>query len=174
MEVYENRPTIGASQPGSVAGGTDEASVRVVLARLYEAWSAGDAKAYAALFTPDADYTAFDGTLMKGRDEIVAGHEPLFRGIMRGSRLVEQSSAVRFLTPECALITSRGGIVMSWQGRRAEPSRKRVSAQTLVAVRHDDHWLLAAFQNTRYRPWARTLMGRAMTALSRRQSSNSG
>ena len=38
---------------------TDEAAVRALLQRLYEAW--GDADAYAAAFTADADYVAFDG-----------------------------------------------------------------------------------------------------------------
>ncbi len=160
--VDQHQPT----QPGT----PDEDAVRRLLAQLYDAWAAGDATAYAGLFTIDADYTAFDGTLMTGREAIIAGHEPLFHGIMKDSRLVEKHSAIRFIAPECAVITSRGGIVMSWQRRRTQPSRKRLSALTMIAVHRDGQWSLTAFQNTRYRPWARTPLGRIMTALQTRQT----
>lgn len=100
---------------------TDQAAVKTLMARLAEAWAAGDATAYARVFTSDSDYTAFDGTVMRGREQIAAGHAPLFAGIMKGSRLTEQTTAVRFPHPDCAVITSRGGIVMSWQRRRTVP-----------------------------------------------------
>jgi len=130
-------------------------------------WRDGDADGYAALHAPDATYVAFDGTTMTGRDEIAAGHRPLFAGIMKGSRLAVLERAVRFADPATAIVVQRAGIVMSWQGSRKAPSRKRLSTSTTV-LRHDGAtWTVAAFQNTRYRPWAKTVMGRLMTRLAR-------
>lgn len=54
------------------------------------------------------------------------------------------------------------------QRRRTAPSRKRISEVTIVAIRHDD-WQITSFQNTRYRPWNRTTLGRLMTVISSRR-----
>jgi hypothetical protein len=40
--------------------------------------------------------------------------------------------------------------------RKSTPSPERASIQTLVAVRRDDGWRVAAFQNTRIRPMGRS------------------
>jgi uncharacterized protein (TIGR02246 family) len=140
-----------------------QAGVLSTLTSLEARWAAGDADAYAALHTADATYVAFDGTLMTGRQEIAAGHRPLFEGIMKGSRLAIVERHVRFPAPETAIVIQRAGIIMRWQKGRTTPSRKRLSTNTVV-LRHDGAaWTVVAFQNTRYRPWAETVMGRLMT-----------
>ena len=55
---------------------------------------------------------------------------------------------VRFLSPDVALMHAVGSTVMRG---KSEPSPERDSIQTLVAVRRDGQWRLAAFQNTRFR-----------------------
>lgn len=137
--------------------------VRRTLSRLADAWDEGDPDRYAALFTEDADYTAFDGTRMAGRRAIADGHRALFAGIMRGSRMTMREPGIRLVTPDVAVVCARGGILMRWQRGRTEPSAKRLSAVTFVLVRQGDDWPVTAFQNTRYRPWSRTVMGRLMT-----------
>jgi uncharacterized protein (TIGR02246 family) len=146
---------------------TGDAGVRAALSRVADAWSAGDPDRYAALFTEDADYTAFDGTRMAGRQAIADGHRALFAGIMRRSRMTIRPPDIRLLTPDVAVACTVGGIIMSWQRGRAHPSAKRLSAVTFVLVRHDGDWPVTAFQNTRYRPWSRTLAGRLMTRAAR-------
>src|SRR5579883_1833571 len=143
----------------------DEAGVRALMQRLYEAWGEGDADAFAALFTEDADYVTFDGSLSKGRQAIADIHRPLFEGFMKGSRLTGQTTAVRFLGPDVALVYSEGAVLRKNQRR---PSRRALSVQTNVAVRQGDRWLLTAFQNTRYRPWSKTLLGRVLLLLAPR------
>ncbi|BCJ28601.1 SgcJ/EcaC family oxidoreductase [Actinocatenispora sera] len=137
--------------------------VQRTLSRVADAWAAGDPDAYAALFTDDADYTAFDGTRMTGRRAIADGHRALFAGIMRNSRMTMPTPDIRLVAPDVAVACALGGIIMSWQRRRTRPSAKRLSSVTYVLVRHDDTWQVTAFQNTRYRPWSRTLFGRLMT-----------
>ncbi len=86
----------------------NEAAVRALYQQLIEAW--GDTDTYAALFTEDGDYIAFDGSHARGRTEIARAHRPLFEGILKGSRLVEVGIPVevRFLSPDVALV-HRGG-----------------------------------------------------------------
>lgn len=141
----------------------DRAGILDTLATLETCWRAGDADAYAALHSPDATYVAFDGTVMTGRDEIAAGHRSLFAGIMKGSRLAVLERTVRCTTPDTAVVVQRAGIIMRWQGNRTTPSRKRLSTTTTVLRRDGTAWTVAGFQNTRFRPWAKTLAGRLMT-----------
>jgi hypothetical protein len=58
---------------------------------------------------------------------------------------------------------ARSGIIMRWQRNRTAPSGKRLSTNTTVLRRAGDVWIVAAFQNTRYHPWAKTIVGRLMT-----------
>ncbi len=139
------------------------AGVLDTLTELEVRWRAGDADAYAALHAPDATYVAFDGTVMTGREEIAAGHRPLFDGIMRGSRLAVVERTVRFPDGGTAIVVQRAGIIMRWQKGRTIPSRKRLSTNTTILRQDGETWAVAAFQNTRYHPWAKTVMGRLMT-----------
>jgi uncharacterized protein (TIGR02246 family) len=148
----------------TVAG---DAGVRATLSRVADAWSAGDPDRYAALFADDADYTAFDGTRMAGRRAIADGHRALFAGIMRRSRMTMRPADIRFITPDVAVACTVGGIIMSWQRGRTRPSAKRLSAVTFVLVRDGGDWPVTAFQNTRYRPWSRTLAGRLFAGTAR-------
>jgi uncharacterized protein (TIGR02246 family) len=131
------------------ANPADEAAVRDLYEKLMDGWNRGSGEAFAAAFTEDGDLVAFDGTHFEGREEIAPFHQELFDRWMKGSRLVGQVKDVRFLSPDVALIHAVGSTVMRG---KSEPSPERDSIQTLVAVRRDDGWRLAAFQNTRVRP----------------------
>lgn len=134
----------------------DEAAVRTLYDRLEDGWNRGSGAAFAAVFTDDADFIGFDGTHFKGRDEIASSHQQLFEKWLRGSRLVGQVTSVRFLSPDVAVMHALGRTVM--RGKSA-PSPERDSIQTLVGVKHDGEWHLAAFQNTKVRPIGRNMGG---------------
>ena len=134
----------------------DEASVRALYEQLMAGWNQGSAEAFAAPFCDDGDLVGFDGTHLRGRAQIVAFHAPLFDKWLKGTRLVGKVRSVRFLGPDVALMHAVGGTLMRGQSQAA---RDRDSVQTLVAVRRDGRWGLAAFQNTRLRPMGRTAGG---------------
>ncbi len=48
-------------------------------------------------------------------------------------------------------------------------SRRAISVQTLVA-KQEERWLFAAFQNTRYRPFGQTLLGKILTSRAVREA----
>lgn len=127
----------------------DELEIRALHQRVLDAWGAGDGEAFAAPFSDDAVFVAFDGTVMRGREQIAAEHQELYDRWLKGSRLVAEQTAVRFVADDVALVVSTGGTVM--RGKR-KPAPERDSIQTLVAVRDDEACSFVSFQNTRIRP----------------------
>ena len=59
--------------------------VEPVIERLESAWNSADGAAYAAPFTPDADFVNIRGELHSGADNIGAGHQGIFNSIYKGS-----------------------------------------------------------------------------------------
>ena len=101
------------------------------------------------MFTSDGDLVGFDGTHLKGRREIGPFHQRLFDKWLKGTRLVGQVIAVRFLGPDVAVLHAVGGTIMRGKRTRAP---ERDSIQTLVVTRQaEGDWRVAAFQNTRLR-----------------------
>jgi uncharacterized protein (TIGR02246 family) len=128
----------------------DRRAIKALIDGLAEAWNRHDGAAYAAAFTDDADYIAFDGTHVRGRRAIARLHRYLFENVLRGSRRVfEGSPRLRFLNPETAIAVIEGAVVMPWQRRSKRPRR---SIQTYILVKRDDAWRVSAFHTSRVRP----------------------
>jgi uncharacterized protein (TIGR02246 family) len=128
---------------------TDEAQIHALVRRLGAAWNAGDAAAYAELFTEDADYITFFGWHTEGRAAIAEAHRKLFEGPLKGSRLGVGggTSKVRLLGTDAAVVISSGGTTLAGAAR---PDPERDSIVTLTAVRDSaGEWRFASFQNTR-------------------------
>lgn len=150
MVILESEP--------STTKAKDETALRQLFQNLVTSWNNGDGQAYAANFTEDSDYIAFDGTHFKGRKANADNHQKLFDTFLKGSTLEGQSiTQLRFLTPEVALLHMTGTVKLRWQKK---PSPGRLSIQTLVAVKQKDEWKFAAFHNTRIqkRNWLQTLL----------------
>lgn len=130
----------------------DEAAIRSLYQQLMDGWNTASGDAFAAPFEEDCDLVGFDGTHIKGRQEIASFHQHLFDMFLKGSRLVGKVRSVRFLISNVAVMHAVGGTVMAGQ---SDLDPERNSIQTLVAVKRNGKWRLAAFQNTRA-----TYMGR--------------
>jgi len=142
--------TMPTREEAAANDSADEAAVRALYQQLMDGWNQGSGDAFAAVFTEDGDLVGFDGTHLKGRQEIAPFHQQLFDKWLKGSRLVGQVKDVRLLHPDIAVMHAVGGTVMRG---KCEPSPERDSIQTLVATRQEgDEWRLAAFQNTRLHP----------------------
>ena len=134
-------------QTSSAPQANDEAIVRHLFDQLIACWNRGDGCAYAALFTEDSDYVAFDGTHFRGRQANAQNHQKPFDTFLKGSTLEGQKiNRLRFLTPDVALLHTTGTVKLRWQSK---PAPGRRSVQTLVAVREPEGWRFAAFHNTR-------------------------
>ena len=129
----------------------DERAIRALHGQALDAWGAGNGKAFAAPFSDDALFIGFDGSVMRGRQQIAATHQDVFDRWMKGTRLVEEQTEVRFVDRDVAIVHTVGGTVMRG---KSEPTPERDSIQTLVAVRDAGGWSFVSFQNTRIRPIA--------------------
>jgi uncharacterized protein (TIGR02246 family) len=126
-----------------------DAALHELFDQMCAAWTAGDAVAYGACFTEDSDYVSYDGTHARGRHAMVENHDRLFRGVLSGSALVGRVESIRRLRPDVAVLHATGSVLMPW---RSSPPARRLSRQTLVAVREDGVWRVAALHNGRVRP----------------------
>src|SRR5919108_5820281 len=124
----------------------DEAAIRKLYQQMIDGWNAGNGDAFAAPYTDDSDYIGFDGTYMKGRQEIASFHQMLFDKFLGGSRLIGKIRSIRFVTVDVAIMIAVGGTVMAGQSD-IEPERN--SIHTLVSVKRDRRWQFTAFQNSR-------------------------
>ena len=137
--------TVRFSQ-NSEAKSHDVDAVRSLYEQAMEGWNKGSGQAFADPFATDGDLVGFDGTHLKGRDQIASFHQRLFNTYVKGSRLVGKIRSVRFLSPTIAIMHAVGGTVMAGQSH-IDPDRN--SIQTIVAIKYDGKWCIAAFQNTR-------------------------
>jgi uncharacterized protein (TIGR02246 family) len=134
---------------------TESSDIEMVMAELAEAWERGDADAYGALFTEDASYTTFAGTVYQGRHDIVESHRVLFAKFLKGTRLASGISSIRFLRDDVAIVTGSGDTY------KKRPPKTPSKVQTLtLARRPGGRWLIAAFHNTRRKPLMESVMFR--------------
>ena len=122
----------------------DRDAIYALLDRMRDNWARGDAVAYADCFTEDSDYITFNGIRLLGRKANAEIHAPLFRGVLKGTRLWFNIESLVFLAPHVVLVHTAGA-----SARRKPDSLARKSVQTFVVVKQDGQWRIRAFQNTR-------------------------
>lgn len=126
----------------------DANAIYSLLERMRQAWSRGDAPAYADCFSPDSDYVTYNGIRLRGRKENAEIHAALFRGALKGSKISATVDSLAFLASDVALVHTIG----SGARRRKLNSHPTRSIQTLILIKKDGHWRIRSFQNTRIRP----------------------
>jgi uncharacterized protein (TIGR02246 family) len=133
------------SQPTTQTA-ADEDKIRAIHQRIIDAWNASDSAAYEALFSDHADFIVWDGTHLKGRQEIAAFHRQMFDTVVKGSRLEGEVKFVHFLDPELAVMHSVVRVTLSGH-TQASPSRD--SMQFIVVHKRDGEWLGRGLMNAR-------------------------
>jgi uncharacterized protein (TIGR02246 family) len=97
-------------------------------------------------FTDDADFVAFEGTHLKGREEIAVFHQRMFDTAVKGSRLEGEVKLVRLLSPELAVMHSVVRVTLRGQ---TEASPSRDSMQLTVVRKRDGDWRGEGLMNAR-------------------------
>ncbi|MBI4624666.1 MAG: SgcJ/EcaC family oxidoreductase [Verrucomicrobia bacterium] len=81
----------------------DILAIETLVHALGEAFNAKDAKAFAGLFTADAEFVTIFGLRMRGRADIEAGHAAVFAHALAGNRMVVRSFEPKLLAADVAL-----------------------------------------------------------------------
>jgi uncharacterized protein (TIGR02246 family) len=107
-------------------------------------WNERDAAGYGALFTADGSVVGFDGSCVESDASITEHLESIFSD-HEPAAYVAKVREVRVLGADAALLRSVVGMVPPG-GSDINPQVNAV--QAVVAVRGDDGWRVAHFQNT--------------------------
>ena len=132
------------SKTATAGSDADRQAVLDVLARVYQAWEAGDAEAFVADYTEDASVIQ-SGVYEKDREEIRTNMAAAFAGPLKGSRVAARPVDVRFLTGDTAIVISEGGIIFPGQDAVAKEGLVRA---TWALVRRDGGWRIASYHNS--------------------------
>jgi uncharacterized protein (TIGR02246 family) len=128
---------------------TDDQELKALFQRVCQAWTVGTRLRYVACFTADCDYVSFDGTRTHGRGQVIESHDKLFRGVLFGSALVGEVESIRYIGDDVAVLHGKGSVLVAW---RSQLPKRRLTRNTIVAVRGPEGWRFTAIQNGRVRP----------------------
>jgi len=122
------------------------ASIQDIVTALVEAWSRHDARAFAAAFAEDAEFTNVFGMMARGRAEIETLHTPIFKTMFRDSHLAVAETRIRLIRPDVASVDVR------WQmtGARdphGNPWPQREGLLNWIVTKHADGWLIDVSHN---------------------------
>jgi uncharacterized protein (TIGR02246 family) len=114
----------------------DEAAIRANIAQFVKAYNAGDAKAVAALFTPDGQTVDKEGNEAKGREEIAQNFGELFAAMPK-RRLEVFVESLRFIGADLAVEV---GTTKETAAPGEPPESDRY---TVLHVKRDGKWQMA-------------------------------
>jgi uncharacterized protein (TIGR02246 family) len=125
---------------------TDDAAVQQLVAAFMDAWNRHDGAAFAALFTEDADFTNVAGVALHGRTRIQAFHAKAFGARFKDSHQSADRVAMRWVTPEVAVVDIRWGMTGVHDETGAErPPRNGLMSWVVSAV--GGQWAIQVLHN---------------------------
>lgn len=132
-----------ADHPATTAA--DIAMISAIPQRVIVTWAAQDGAEFADVFTKDGSMI-LPGSYVTGRDAIAEFMTAAFRGPYRGTQVTGIPQDLRFLTPDVAVLVSRGGVLAPGENKVA--AAREVNATWVVVRDPEAGWKLAAYQNT--------------------------
>ncbi len=126
----------------------DEAAIRANVEQMETGWNAHDGKAFAAPFAEDADYVVVNGMHTKGKDAIEKGHIGIFTTIYKDSRNAATIKSIRFLRKDIAV----AHVEWNLEFRVGGEMKRGNAISTMIMIKDNGKWSIAAFQNTPIQP----------------------
>jgi uncharacterized protein (TIGR02246 family) len=130
-------------QPGQ-QGNTQQ--IHGVMNAFVDAWNQHDAKAFAAVFAEDADFTNWRGQGASGRSRIEEFHAPLFATIFKNSHQTMTDIKIRFVRPDVAAVDVRWELTGQTDAQgNARPPRQGIL--NFVMAKKDGKWQIVVMHN---------------------------
>lgn len=136
----------------------DQSTLRALVDSAQSAWNSGDSAAFASLFAEDAEFVDVLGRYHRGRSVIEAGHRQIFDTIYKGSRVHYDIVSLRPLRPDVAVLFLHARLqshlpahaiaAPDRDARTGDQLHESTARPTMVLVKENDRWQIAAFQNT--------------------------
>ena len=125
---------------------TDEHAIRAVMDRFMDAWNHHDAKAFAAVFAEDADFTNVRGIGASGRQKIEDFQAPVFATIFSKSHQEYTDVKTRFIRPDIAAVDVHWKMtgVIDAQG---SPRPDREGLLNFVMAKNAGRWEILVMHN---------------------------
>jgi uncharacterized protein (TIGR02246 family) len=125
---------------------TDRKAIAAMMDRFVGAWNMHDAKAFAAVFAEDADFTNWRGTGTSGRSKIEEFHAPMFATIFKNSHQTYTAIKTRFIRPDVAAVDVHCEMTgaMDAQGN---PRPDRQGLLNFVMAKNDGQWQIVVMHN---------------------------
>jgi uncharacterized protein (TIGR02246 family) len=128
--------------------GEDE--IRNVIEQHALSWNRHDMKAYAQLFTGDADLVNIRGGWWQGRELIEERMTALHENVFRESHLLPTKTTVRFLQDRLAIVHVGWELtgLLDEDGQRLPQTLNTITTWVMREVGDGHAWLIEAFHNT--------------------------
>ena len=121
-----------------------EVAVKKIYEDLIKAWNNRDAEKMGNLFTQSGENIGFDGSLSKGREEIISHLQPIFRDHPTAP-FVHKVKEVKFIGDQTAILRAIAGMIPPGESD-IKPDVN--THHTLVLAHKEDKWEIELFQNT--------------------------
>ena len=121
----------------------DEKAIRANVEQIVKGWNMKSGAELAKPFAEDSDYVVINGMHLKGRAANAAGHQQIFDTIYKNDDISATVEQIRFLRPDVAVVH-----VLAERFPKTNKSQTTKARLTLVMVKNNDKWEIAAFQNT--------------------------
>jgi uncharacterized protein (TIGR02246 family) len=133
----------GLDQPGQQV---DTQQIHGVMNAFVDAWNRHDAKAFAAVFAEDADFTNWRGMGATGRSRIEEFHAPLFATIFKNSHQTFTDIKIRPVRADVAAVDVHWDLsgTTDPQGN-ARPLRQGILS--FVMAKNDGKWQIEVMHN---------------------------
>jgi uncharacterized protein (TIGR02246 family) len=124
----------------------DRQAIRQVAEGFMDAWNHHDAKALAALFSEDADFTNVRGVGASGRANIEKFHAPLFASIFKDTTLKPAYVTIHFIRPDVAAVDVKWEMT-GLEGPQGNPLPVRHGLLNFTMAKNQERWQIVVMHN---------------------------
>ena len=121
----------------------DEKAIRANVEQMVKGWNMKSGAEFAKPFAEDSDYVVVNGMHIKGRAANAAGHQQIFDTIYKDTDIAATVENIRLLRADVAVVH-----VLAERFPKVDKSQITKARLTLVMVKNNNKWEIAAFQNT--------------------------